>query len=51
MSQPTPPATPTPQVEKPKSDDDPLNILKQRYAKGEITKAEYQEMKKVLESS
>ncbi len=30
-------------------DDDPLKILKTRYAKGEITKEEYDEMKKELE--
>ena len=31
------------------SDDDPLLILKKRFAKGEITKEEYEEMKSVLE--
>ena len=31
------------------SDDDPLIILKRRFAKGEITKEEYEEMKSVLE--
>jgi len=31
------------------SSDDPLKILKTRYAKGEITKEEYVEMKSVLE--
>ncbi len=31
------------------SDDDPLIILKKRFAKGEITKEEYEEMKSVLE--
>ena len=31
------------------SDDDPLTILKKRFAKGEITKEEYEEMKSVLE--
>jgi hypothetical protein len=30
--------------------EDPLKILKTRYAKGEITKVEYEEMKKTLES-
>ncbi len=28
--------------------DTPLNILKKRFAKGEITKEEYEEMKKTL---
>ena len=28
--------------------EDPLSILKQRYASGEITKAQYEEMKKEL---
>jgi len=32
-------------------EEDPLKILKLRYAKGEITKEEYEEMKKVIESS
>ena len=31
------------------SDDDPLTILKKRFAKGEITKEEYEDMKSVLE--
>ena len=30
-------------------DDDPLHILKLRYAKGEISKEKYAEMKKMLE--
>jgi len=29
--------------------DDPLIILKRRFAKGEITKEEYEEMKSILE--
>ncbi len=29
--------------------DDPITILKTRYAKGEITKEEFEEMKKNLE--
>ncbi len=29
--------------------DDPLEILKRRYARGEISKEEYEEMKKDLE--
>jgi uncharacterized membrane protein len=29
--------------------DDPLTVLKLRYAKGEINKEQYEEMKKVLE--
>ena len=33
-----------------KTDEDPLNILKMRYAKGEITEEAYIEMKKLLES-
>lgn len=32
------------------SGDDPLTILKKRFAKGEITKEEFEEMKKLLES-
>lgn len=32
-----------------KSNDAPLNILKTRYAKGEITKEQYDQMKKDLE--
>ncbi len=32
-----------------KSDDDPLTILKKRLAKGEITKAEYEDLKSALE--
>lgn len=32
-----------------KKDEDPLTILKKRYAKGEISKEEYEEMKKTLE--
>jgi len=37
-------------VKKPdkKLDDDAIKILRQRYAKGEITKEEYEEMKKAL---
>ncbi|MBT3762185.1 MAG: hypothetical protein HOF89_06370 [Candidatus Nitrosopelagicus sp.] len=31
------------------SDDDPLKILKVRFAKGEISKEEYEEMKSTLE--
>ena len=31
------------------SDDDPLIILKKRFAKGEITEEEYKDMKSVLE--
>jgi len=33
-----------------KEEEDPLRILKLRYAKGEITKEEYEEMKKTLKS-
>jgi len=33
-----------------KSDEDPLRLLKVRFAKGEITKDEYEEMKSLLES-
>ena len=33
----------------PSSDDDPLTILKKRFAKGEITKEEYEDMKSVLD--
>ena len=32
-----------------KKDDDPITILKKRYAKGEISKEEYEEMKKTLD--
>lgn len=32
-----------------KIDDDPLKVLKLRYAKGEITKIEYEQMKKDIE--
>lgn len=32
-----------------KNDDDPLTILKKRLAKGEITKAEYEDLKSALE--
>lgn len=31
-------------------EEDPLQILKKRFARGEITKEEYHESKKVLES-
>lgn len=34
----------------PKAEEDPLKLLKIRFVKGEITKEEYEEMKKVLES-
>ncbi len=37
---------PTPRVE-----EDPLKVLKVRFAKGEITKEEYEEMKNILEKS
>ena len=39
-------------VKKPdkKMDDDAIKILRQRYAKGEITKEEYEEMKKALKN-
>jgi uncharacterized membrane protein len=30
--------------------DDPLKVLKLRFAKGEITKEQYEEMRKMLES-
>jgi len=37
---------------KPKpSDDDSLSILKKRYAKGEISKEEFQQIKEDLENS
>lgn len=32
-----------------RSDETPLNILKQRYAKGEISRDEYERMKKELQ--
>jgi uncharacterized membrane protein len=32
------------------SDDNPLRILQIRFAKGEISKEEYEEMRKILES-
>jgi len=32
----------------PQTSDDPLKILKTRYAKGEITKEEYKELKEEL---
>ena len=32
-------------------DDDPLRILKIRLAKGQITKTEYEEMRKIVEST
>lgn len=31
-------------------DEDPLNVLKKRFARGEISKDEYNESKKVLEA-
>ena len=34
----------------PPSEEDPLEILKRRYAKGEISKKQFDEMKKDLES-
>jgi hypothetical protein len=33
------------------ADDDPIRILKVRFAKGEISKEEYEEMRKTLESN
>ena len=33
------------------NDEDPLKILKIRFAKGELSKSEYEEMKKVLEAA
>lgn len=40
----------TTEVIQPKTvDDDPLTILKRRFAKGEITKEEFEDMKKTLE--
>lgn len=36
-------------VDKSRDDADPLQILKVRFAKGEITKEEYEEMRKLLE--
>ncbi|MEM2141061.1 SHOCT domain-containing protein [Nitrososphaera sp.] len=35
---------------KPKSNQDPLTVLKLRLAKGEITKEQYEEMRKIIES-
>ena len=32
------------------NNEDPLGILKKRFAKGEITKEEYEESKKILKS-
>ena len=32
------------------SDDNPLHILQIRFAKGEISKEEYEEMRKIIES-
>jgi uncharacterized membrane protein len=40
------------QIKKPKTikpKDDPINVLKIRLAKGEITKEQYEELKSVLE--
>lgn len=37
-------------IEKKNAEEDPLRILQLRYAKGEITKEEYEEVKKTIES-
>ncbi|MGA2386166.1 MAG: SHOCT domain-containing protein [Candidatus Bathyarchaeia archaeon] len=42
------PATPEEQI--PNNTEDPLHIIKIRYAKGEITKEQYEEMKRTLTS-
>jgi hypothetical protein len=47
-SAPTPPAT-TNQQSPLISPEDPLQILKLRFARGEITKEQFEEMKKALE--
>jgi putative membrane protein len=39
-----------PRIEPPASGEEPLQILAARYAKGELTKKEYQEMKRELGS-
>jgi len=43
-------ATPYDIPGKPRKKDSPLDILKNRYASGQITTLEYQEMKKTLEA-
>jgi len=47
-----PPYPPSPQQMgvKTQPEEDPLEILKQKFARGEITKEQYEEMKKILES-